>query len=234
MDAQNPYAIIGLGHLHYDFKEYREALSYWERMIQSDSDNVDIRVLTSIGNCHRKLKTFRDGLGFFEMALKQERQNFYALFGMADCYRGLCQQDRSLEFWNRILEQDPRNRVILTRAGDAYRNLGMFDNAVDYYRRALNTEFDIYAVLGLAMVDKFKGKYREAIDSLERLIQQDPKSYRFYIELADCRINNGEIKEAVEVLEDFQRQGIRNAVVSELLEKIRPSVNARTVNAKQL
>jgi tetratricopeptide (TPR) repeat protein len=146
---------------------------------------------------------------------------------MADCYRGLCQQDRSLEFWNRILEQDPRNKVILTRAGDAYRTLGMLDNAVNYYQRALNNEFDTYAVLGLAMVDKSKGNYKEAIESLERLIQQDPKSYRFYIELADCRVMNGEIREAVEVLEDYQKQGIRNTVVSELLEKIRPSLNVR-------
>jgi tetratricopeptide (TPR) repeat protein len=202
-------------------------------MIQADCSRVDIRVLTSIGNCHRKLKTFNDGLGFFEMALKQDQQNFYALFGMADCYRGLCQQDRSLEFWNRILEQDPRNKVILTRAGDAYRNLGMYDNAVNYYQRALNNEFDQYAVLGLAMVDKSKGNYRGAIESLERLIQQDPKSYRFYVELADCRIMNGEIKEAVEVLEDYQKLGIRNAVVNELLEKIRPSLNAKQINVKQ-
>jgi pentatricopeptide repeat protein len=227
MDGQNPYAIIGLGHLHYDFKEYREALSYWERMIQSDSNNVDIRVLTSIGNCHRKLKTFKDGAVYFELALRQERNNFYALFGLADCYRGMCQQDRALEFWNRILEQDPRNKVILTRAGDAYRNLGMFDAAIEYYQRALNMEFDIYAVLGLAIVDKYKGRFAEAIESLERLIQQDPKSYRLYLELADCLVSNGETKEAVEVLEEFQKQGIRNAMVSELLEKLRPSINAK-------
>jgi tetratricopeptide (TPR) repeat protein len=34
MEVQNPYAIIGLGHLHYDFKEYRDALFYWEKMVE--------------------------------------------------------------------------------------------------------------------------------------------------------------------------------------------------------
>jgi pentatricopeptide repeat protein len=71
------------------------------------------------------------------------------------------------------------------------------------------------------------------MDSLERLIQQYPKGYRFYVELADCFIMNGEIKEAVEILEDYQKQGIRNAVVNELLEKIRPSVNIKQLNVKQ-
>ena len=220
MDFQNPYAIIGLGHLHYDFKEYKEALVYWERMMQGDRKNVDIRVLTSIGNCHRKLKSFENGLVYFEMALDKEPNNFYALFGIADCYRGVNKQDRSLDYWNRILEQDPRNKVILTRAGDAYRKLGDLEKAVEYYQRALNIEFDIYAVLGLTIVDKIQGNYDAAIESLERLIQQDPKSYRLYLELADCRLNTGEKREAVEVLKGFQKQGIRNSAVSELLEKL--------------
>ncbi|MDR0497463.1 MAG: tetratricopeptide repeat protein [Treponema sp.] len=221
MDAQNPYAIIGLGHLLYDFKEYEGALSYWERMLNEDSKSVDIRVLTSIGNCHRKLKTFEEGLNYFEMALEREGNNFYALFGLADCYRGMNQRQQSLEYWNRILERDPRNKVILTRAGDAYRTIGDYDMAVDYYQRALNIEFDIYAVLGLAIVDKKKGKYNVAIESLQRLIQQDPKSYRLYLELADCRLTNGEKREAVEVLELYQKQGIRNNEVNELLERLK-------------
>jgi tetratricopeptide (TPR) repeat protein len=221
MEARNPYAIIGLGHLHYDFKEYRDALFYWEMMLDSYKENVDIRVLTSIGNCHRKLKTFEKGIVFFEQALRRDAYNFYALFGLADCYRGLNQQHRSLEYWNRILEQDPRNKVILTRAGDAYRNLNNYDQAVDYYQRALNIEFDTYAVLGLAMVAKAQGKYDEAVESLRRLIQQDTKNYRLYLELADCRLKKGEKHQAVEILEEFQKQGIRNSSISDLLEKIK-------------
>jgi tetratricopeptide (TPR) repeat protein len=221
MEAENPYAIIGLGHLHYDFKEYRDALFYWEKMIEANRERVDIRVLTSIGNCHRKLKTFEDGIVYFDKALMRDPYNFYALFGLADCYRGMNHQERSLEYWNRILEQDPRNWVILTRAGDAYRHLNQFDKAVECYQRALNIKYDTYAVLGLAVVDKVQGKYDKAAESLELLIQQDPKNYRFYLELADCRLRKGKKHQAVEALEDFQRQGIRNNVVMEFLEKIR-------------
>jgi tetratricopeptide (TPR) repeat protein len=221
MEDHNPYAIIGLGHLHYDFKEYRDALFYWEKMFQASGERADIRVLTSIGNCHRKLKSFGEGISYFEMALRREPYNFYALFGLADCYRGLNQQGRSLEYWNRILEQDPRNKVILTRAGDAYRHLEDYERAVDYYQRALNIEFDTYAVLGLAVVAKAQGRYAEAADSLARLIQQDPRNYRLYLELAECCQRLGERHRAQEVLENFQRLGIRNQAISDLLERIR-------------
>ena len=119
MEENNAYALIGLGHLHYDFKEYKDALFYWTRMVDVSPNNVDIRVLTSIGNCHRKLKTFEKGLPYFEKALEKDPKNFYALFGIADCYRGMNQQFRSIEYWNRILEIETKNKVILTRTGDA-------------------------------------------------------------------------------------------------------------------
>jgi tetratricopeptide (TPR) repeat protein len=221
MEDKNPYAIIGLGHLHYDFKEYRDALFYWEKMFEANREGVDIRVLTSIGNCHRKLKTFAEGIAYFEMALRREPHNFYALFGLADCYRGMNQQDRSLDYWNRILAQDPRNKVILTRAGDAYRHLEDYEKAVDYYERALNIEFDTYAVLGLALVARAQGRYAEAVESLGRLIQQDPRNYRLYLELSDCYVKRGDKRQAQKILEDFQRLGIRSQAIAEALERIK-------------
>ena len=221
MEQNNPYALIGLGHLHYDFKEYRDALYYWQKMLELNEDSVDIRVLTSIGNCHRKLKTFEQGIYYFERALKMDPDNFYALFGLADCYRGMNQQFRSVEYWNKILEKDPNNKVILTRAGDAYRNMGDYDLAQQYYQRALDIEFDVYAVLGLAMICKVQGKFSEAALSLNRLIQSDPKNYRLYLELAECQMNTGDRQGAIATLQDFQKLGIRNQLISEMMDKIR-------------
>ena len=91
----NAYALIGLGYLHYDFKDYREALLYWEKVYTADTAHADVRVLTSLGNCHRKLKTYREGLPYYQRVLEEENDNFYALFGIADCYRGMNQMDKS-------------------------------------------------------------------------------------------------------------------------------------------
>ena len=189
-------------------------------MLKYGLENVDIRVLTSIGNCHRKLKTFSEGIPFFEAALNRENNNFYALFGLADCYRGMNQGEKAIEYCKRILELDPKNKMILTRTGDAYRNLNAFDTAKEYYERALNIEFDTYAILGLVLISKAQEKYSEAITSLKRLVQQDSRNYRLYLELSDCYNKNGERKKAVETLEDFQKLGIKNQKITEMLENI--------------
>ena len=220
MEADNPYALIGLGHLHYDFKEYKDALGYWQRMVELQAADVDIRVLTSIGNCYRKLKQFELGVPYFEQALGKEPENFYALFGLADCYRGTGRPNLSLDFWNRILTKDNRNKVILTRAGDAYRSMGEYEEAAKYYEMALNIEFDVYAVLGLAVIARMQGKYEEAIVSLRKLVQNDPKNYRLYLELSECYVATNDRQRALETLADFQRLGIRNVYIQDAVAKL--------------
>lgn len=221
MEPDNPYALIGLGHLHYDFREYEEALRHWQRMREIDGANVDIRVLTSIGNCHRKLKQFAKGIPLFEEALGREPENFYALFGLADCYRGLNQQERSLIYWNHILENDPQNKVILTRAGDAYRGLRRLDEAEACYRKALAIEYDVYAVLGLALIDRQHGRYETAIAALNELVRREPDNSRMTIELAQTLAHAGEPEEAVRALERLEQTGAANPFVEDLLERLR-------------
>ena len=224
IEKDNPYALIGLGHLFFDSKEYDIALHYWKRMIQAHPDSIDIRLLTSIGNCFRKMKAYRKGIEYFSQALEKESDNFYALFGLADCYRGLNQHEESLTYWNRILAKDPQNKVILTRVGDAYRALGKLEQAEEFYRKALNIEFDAYAVLGLALIAKEKGRYQEALESLEQFRKTDPKNARLYIEIADCYILLGAKEKALQVVSAALKGGIHNIHLTELYEKLHREV----------
>jgi tetratricopeptide (TPR) repeat protein len=110
--------------------------------------------------------------------------------------------------------------VILTRAGDAYCNLHEFGKAIEYYNRALEIEFDPYGVMGLAVVAKLQGRLDDAIDLLVKMIQYDGKNHRPYLELADCYILKNDREQAIEILVSFQRQGIRNNAILEILEQI--------------
>ena len=223
LQPENSYALIGLGYLHFDFNEFELALKYWEMMYEIDPQGVDIRVLTSIGNCHRKLKTYESGLVYFKKALDMDRRNFFALFGIADCYRGMLEYESSLIYWLRILEKDPKNKIILTRTGDAYRVLGDYDNAEKYYRKALSINFDTFAILGLALLNKEHGKYEEAIEQIEKLRRNEPKNHRFYIELSKCYTEMGRHDDAVKILKKYQDLGIYNIYISTMIDKLQES-----------
>lgn len=186
IEADNPYALIGLGHLYYDFHEYESAKYYWERMYEVAGPKPDIRVLTALGNCHRKLHTYEHGVPYFFEALAIEPENFYALYGLADCYRGMRLADRSLKYWRRILVNDPNNKVILTRAGDACRAQGDFERAEEFYHRALDVDFDLFAMIGLAVVHRKRAEYEQAIGVLEELSVSNPGNARIALELVSC------------------------------------------------
>lgn len=221
LDPNNSYALIGLGHLNYDYHYYDEALKYWTDMLKQQGENVDIRVLTSIGNCYRKVRNFAEGYKYFERAIKMEGNNFYALFGIADCLRGLGRSDEAIKYWETILKRDTNNKTILTRVGDAYRKIGDFDAARDYYNRALDVEFDTYAAMGLAFICKESGNYKEAMERFEHLTQTDAENYRPYLELATCYVEKGQKAEAIKVLESFGKQGIFNENITQMLSSLR-------------
>jgi len=201
IESSNPYALIGLGHLYYDFHEFESAKYYWERMYELAGPKPDIRVLTALGNCHRKLHTYEQGVPYFFEALTIEPDNFYALYGLADCYRGMRLAERSLEYWKRILVFDPDNKVILTRAGDACRALEDYDRAEELYRRALEVDFDLFAMIGLAVIHRKRGELVQAIDTLEELSISNPGNSRIALELVSCYEVKHDPQTALQVLQ---------------------------------
>ncbi len=186
-DPKNAFALVGLGYLHYDQKDFVRALSCWSQAHAVNASKTDLRLLTNLGNCHRKLKSFDLGVPFFQQALDLQPDNFFALFGLADCYRGLRQPEQSLTYWERILANDPHNRIVLTRAGDALRQMGHIDAAQQRYEAALEDGYDCFAAMGLATVLKIKGRYQEALAQLQTILDIDPGNARVQQIVGDCQ-----------------------------------------------
>jgi tetratricopeptide (TPR) repeat protein len=111
--------------------------------------------------------------------------------------------------------------------------MGDLDRAEDYYHQALNIEFDIYAVIGLAMIHKARGNHLEAIESLTGLLVNNPKNPRLVIEIADSYMKLGNLNRAAEVLTRFIRIGGKNAQVSEMLERIKNIVASGSSSANR-
>jgi tetratricopeptide (TPR) repeat protein len=90
------------------------------------------------------------------------------------------------------LEQTEFSRMIL---GHLYEYTGKLDSAAYQYRMALNERPDYaFAIAGLGRIEKEKGNYKQAIDSLEKAKKQIIE-YSFADELTDLyRLNNEEDK----------------------------------------
>lgn len=224
LDPSNSYALIGLARLYFSEKDYDTSIHYLNTILSITSDTkTKIRVLTSMGNCYRKMKTFNLAIDYFKQALQIEPENFYALYGMADCCRGLGKNEESIAYWNAILKNDPNNKIILTRLGDAYRICGQYQKAIPYYKKALTIDFDMYAVLGIALTYKEMKLYNEAINKLNQLRMQKPRHFRAYVEMADCYMCMGQKANAENILLSYLSMGMTNPMVEGKLKAIRNS-----------
>lgn len=219
IDPANPYALSGLGHLYFEKRNYKEALTYWHRLLESSK--YDVKVLTNTGNCYRKLKQYNEAIKYFYRAMNREEDNFYALYGIADCYRGLHEYEKAAEYWNKILDIDPNNKKILTRLGDAYRNLDRIETARTYYKKAIEKEFDYYAILGLGMLDMMEKNYEAAIDNFNQLKNISSLNYQLTILLSECysALNKNEM--SIEVLSQAIQKGINSRELRKRLHLLR-------------
>jgi tetratricopeptide (TPR) repeat protein len=119
--------------------------------------------------------------------------------------------------------ENATNTIIseLTKKGYTFLKEDLLDEAEEYYKRALNIEFDTYAVLGLALINKAKGNYLEALESLTGLLVNEAKNPRLYTEIAECYIELGNKDKAQAILARYLRTGQKNSRISELLDKVK-------------
>jgi tetratricopeptide (TPR) repeat protein len=219
IDPRNPYALSGLGLLHFQLGDFETSLSYWYKLLEIEKD--DIKVLTNIGNCYRKLGQWSEALKYFYKAMNIEEDNFYALYGIADSYRGMKDYHKACEYWRKLLQVDPQNKKILTRVGDSYRNLGDLDTARSYYNRALEIEFDYYAILGLSIIDKLQNSYDAAIQNLNQLVTMSGLNTQLALLLSECYVAINKQDMGVQVLGDAVKKGIKSEEIKKRLKLLK-------------
>jgi Flp pilus assembly protein TadD len=96
-----------------------------------------------------------------------------------------------------------------------------YEKARKYYESALDIEYDTYAVLGLALLNRTEGRIDLAIQSLKRLVAHEPKNTRIYMELAHTYLQDRDERNAMMVLRDFFDQGLQDRHATELYNRLK-------------
>ncbi len=213
------YAFLGLGDLYYKMNRDEEAIFYCDRLLEIDEENF-INILTMVGNIYRRRREYAKAEGYYLRALKVDRNNTYALFGLGDAYRGLGQHERAIETWGQILQYDPRNVNVLCRIGDAFLSLQQDAKAEEFYRRALEIRDNEYAQMGLNKILARQGKHQEAIENFQALLAKETVQPKIAAEMAKVHLDRGENRQAVEVLRSLCRRAEDDFDLSRKLNRV--------------
>ncbi len=105
-DPNNAELLAQAGNLYYDAQQYREAIDYYQRVLNLRPDNADVR--TDMGTAYFYLGDSDRALKEFDTALKSSPNHANTLFntGMVK-WQGKMDVNGAVAAWQKLLETNP-------------------------------------------------------------------------------------------------------------------------------
>ena len=113
--------------------------------------------------------------------------------------------EQAIVYFNQVIEVEPRNSRAYMGAAEAYVGLGDTESAIELLKTAL---------------DVFSDDEDVTIELLEMLIEIDPTTAEWYLDLAQIYIDKGDTDKAIEILKDGLNNASDTAEIEALLAEL--------------
>lgn len=123
------------------------------------------------------------------------------LVELSENYSNVGQKEKAIDFLKKALKaKNEPDANILNKIGILYGEIGDFEKQEKFYREASNTSSWNGPLFNLALSQKNRGKYKEAIATLEKVLNNDPGAPDFVLRalLADAVNNKADRKKYLE------------------------------------
>ena len=209
-DANDVKAVLRLGLLEVQAREYERALAYLHRVVELDAAFMPIHVQMKIGEAYYKLGQSEQALTYFGKAkegFKPYEDYLIELF-LAKCLdklRRFAEAIRAYEVAIELYKEEQEAEDVLAgnmefRLGWAYVRSGVdFGKGVQHLREALRTQrdnTDIMVKLAGVLFKEF-GDTSESLEILDKAMGIDPYNPEIYKLRGKILSKKGEYQEAV-------------------------------------
>lgn len=145
-----------------------------------------------LGALYFKNNEFEKAIEAHDYAIAIDDKLINAMLGKAFAYVALEKYEEALEDFQKVAELKMPDSFTLLCMGECYEQLEQYDNAEIFYRRALEENpmlVDAYS--GLAIINHYKGKNKEAISFIKQAINLEPAESAFWFLLGDFYLKSG-------------------------------------------
>jgi tetratricopeptide (TPR) repeat protein len=196
LDSRLPEVQLAIGDLNLQTGMYPAAISAFQRILESDPNNVDAYV--GLGSAY-------NATGHTAEAEQAYRHAIQLRPVCWSCYNALgvflnehSRYAEATDAWRQVTELTPDNVWGLMNVGASYFNMGQFEMAKTYFLRGLQVDPndpDLYANVGT--VSFFLGDFQSDVSYTLKAIALGPKKYQYWGNLADAyRMIPGEANKA--------------------------------------
>lgn len=204
---------LNLGLAYFREREFNAAASYFGDVLASDPANLQAHYLKGVS--HFMMDDLPAAIASFEPIQDVEQDDLEFLFMLGTSYGMVKRTDDSRRVFERLVASGGDTPHLHLLLGKAYLALGQSERAEAELRRAAEGDSLPYAHYYLGMLYKQKGATDQAISQWDREIDVFPENTWAYKELAETRMDGGNIPAAIALLE---KGAVRNPDSSDLLK----------------
>ena len=203
LKPDSPETLYQLAQVCADDSRPLDALDLLVRAHKIAPDNTDIIYLMAQVSISQNY--FEDAIPLLESGLKLAPRRSDLLAALGESYYMSGKVDKALEIFQRLVEVEPSARSYAF-LGLSYRNLGRFDEAKQYFERGLKLDpHNSSCLFNLGFIAERQGDTATADTLFQEVLKFNPDYSDALLELANLRVLQKRLPEAVELLRRFVR-----------------------------
>jgi cytochrome c-type biogenesis protein CcmH/NrfG len=106
-DPENREAVVEMGNLNFDLKNYEEASKWYSKALEKDPKNINL--ITDMGSCYLWLKQPEKAIEYYNRSLAMDPNHFQTLMNIGIARMSMGNRAGAAEAWEKIVKLYPDN-----------------------------------------------------------------------------------------------------------------------------
>jgi len=206
-------AVTNLAYLYNEEGDTKKAIDVLQSLPDSQRSG---KLYAVLGYTFEQQHDYKQAIDAYKHAIDLDKDNLDAQRGLANSLLGDSQIDAALEQYKQVADADPQDAQAYLRMSEIYRRQGNFTQAMDTLKKAESLVQDSLEVpYNEALIDEAQGKFDDAIQILQELIQKTQKPVANY---TSSERNNRSV--FLERLGSLYREAGKNQLAIETFRKM--------------
>ncbi len=190
---------LNLGLAYFRRREFKKASKHFGEVLSMDAENTQARYLKGV--CGFMMDDYESAVSDFEPLMGREQNDLEFMLMLGVSYGMLHRAEDSARTFERLVEAGGDTPHLHLLLGKAYLALGQQDQAASELERATESKTLPFVHYYLGMLNRQQGQLDLAATEFEKEIEIVPGNIWAYQELAGLRMDRGETRGAIAILD---------------------------------
>ena len=178
IQSDSEEAVVNLAYLYNEEGDTKKAVEVLQSLPDSQRST---KLYAVLGYTFEQQHEFKPAINAYRHAIDLDKDNLDAQRGLANSLLGDNQIDAALEQYKQVADADPQDAQAYVRMSEIYRREGKFSDAMATIKKADALVQDSQEVpYNEALIDEAQGKFDEAIQILQQLLEKSSKPVATY------------------------------------------------------